>query len=133
HVSDGIGRGREARREHEVIAPREITYIRAILIHERQALDAPLLWPGFVDEHDATVEIAFVSGEPLIDRVRDDMGDATPVVGRRRVLLAMELLAGKYIPQPKLRLQPALALGHTTSHQRLGVDLPPIGKARQSI
>ena len=54
----------------------------------RQPLDAPLLRPGLVDEHDAGVEIALLAGEPLVDRVGNDVGDAPPIVGRGGVLLA---------------------------------------------
>ena len=42
-----------------------------------------LLRPGLVDEDDAGVEIALLAGQPLVDRVGDDVGDAPPVVRRR--------------------------------------------------
>ena len=39
--------------------------------------------PDFVDEHDARVEIALLAGQPLVDRIRDDVADAPPIVRRR--------------------------------------------------
>ncbi len=110
HVGDLLGRGREPRREHEIVAAREIAHIGAVLIHDGEPLDAPLRRAGLVDEHDAAVEIAAVAGEPLVDRVRDDVGDAAPIVRRREILLAVELLAGEHVPQPEFGLQPPVAL-----------------------
>ena len=37
---------------------------------------------GFGNEDDAGVEIALLAGDALIDRVRDHMGDAPPVLRR---------------------------------------------------
>ena len=126
--------GREARRQHQVVAAREIAHAGAVLIHDGQPLDAPVLRPGLVDEHDAAVEIAFLAGEPLVDRVGDDVRDAPPVVGRREVLLAVELLAGEHVPQPELGLQPPVALARDAAgDQRLRVDGAPVGKARHGV
>ncbi len=133
HVSDGVGRGGEARREHEILAAREVAHVGAVLVHEREALDAPLTGPGFVDEYDAAVEVAFLAGQPFIDRIRNDMRDAPPVVGGGVVLLAVQLLAGEHVPQPELGLEPTLALGDAAGDERLRVDLPPVRKARQVI
>ena len=55
----------------------------------REPLDAALLRPGLVDEHDAGVEIALLAGEALVDRVGDDVRDAPPVVRRGEILLAV--------------------------------------------
>ena len=68
----------------------------------REPLDAALLRAGLVDEDDAGVEIALLAGQPLVDRIGDDVRDAAPVVRRGEVLLAGELLAGEHVPQPEL-------------------------------
>src|SRR5262249_54766783 len=84
-----------------------------------------------VDEDDAAVEIAFLAGDPLVDGVRDDVGDPPPIVGGGVVLLAAQLLAGEHVPQPELGLETAVGLGDAAGRQRLGIDLPPVGQARQ--
>ena len=61
------------------------------------------------------------------------MSDASPIVGGGIVLLAAQLLAGEYIPQPELGFETAVGLSDAAGHQRLGVDLPPVGKARQRV
>ena len=110
-----VGR-RKARREHEIVAAREIAHVGAVLVHDREALDAALLRARFVDEDDAAVEIALVAGEPLVDAIRDDVSDAPPVVGRRRVSLAVEILAREHIPQAEL--------GRRAGHPACATDRP---------
>ena len=73
HIGDFLGRRREARRQHEVAAARQIAHIGAVLVHQRQPLDAAFLGAGLVDEHDAAVEIALLAGEALVDLVGDDV------------------------------------------------------------
>ena len=68
------------------------------------------LAPDLVDEDDAGVEIALLAGQPLVDRVGDDVGDAAPVGLAGEELLADELLAGKRVPQPELGAQAAVGL-----------------------
>ena len=127
-------RGREARRQHQVVAAREVTDVGAVLIHDGEALDAALRRPSLVDEHDAAVEIALLAGEPLVDGVGNDVGDAAPVVRRREILLPGELLAGDHVPEPKFGFEPAVVLpGHTAGNERLRVDGAPVGKARHGI
>ena len=82
HVGDFLRRRREARREHKIVAAREIAHIGAVLIHDRETLRAPVAGAGLVDEDDAGVEIAHLAGEALVDLVGDDVGEA-PVVVRR--------------------------------------------------
>ena len=48
--------GREARRDDEIVAARQIADIGAVLVHDGQALDAPLLRSRLVDEDDARIE-----------------------------------------------------------------------------
>ncbi len=40
---------------------------------------------------------------------------------------------GEHIPQPKFRLEASVGLGDPTGNQRLRIDLPPVGKARQRV
>ena len=124
----------ETRREHQVIAARQIAHAGAVLIHDGEALHAPILRAGFVHEYDAAVEIAFLAGHALVDRVRNDVRDAPPIIGRREILLPIELLAGKHIPKAKLGLQPAIALARDAAgDQRLGVDRAPVREARNVV
>ena len=58
HVGDFLRRRREPRRQHEIAAARQDAHVGAVLVHDGEPLDALLLRPGFVDEHDAAVEIA---------------------------------------------------------------------------
>ncbi len=80
------------------------------------------------------VEIALLAGQPLVDRIRNDVRDAPPVVRRGEVLLAGLLLAGEHVPQTELGLEPPVALpGDAAGHQRLGVDGAPVGEARHRV
>ena len=127
HVGDFLGRRREARRQHEVGAARQIADVGAVLVHDREPLDAALLGAGLVDEHHAGVEIALLAGQALVDLVGDDVRDAPPVFRRGEILLAGELLAGEDVPQPEFGLQPPVALPrHAAGHQRLRVDGLPV-------
>ena len=78
HVSDHLGGGIEARRQHHVIAASEEVRVGAVFIHDRQALDAFDGGAGFGNEDDAGVEIAFFAGDALIDGVRYHMGNTAP-------------------------------------------------------
>ena len=80
------------------------------------------------------VEVALLAGQPLVDRVGDDVAEATPVVGRGRELLAVELLAGEHVPQANVGAEPAVRLPVDASdHERLRVDRAPVGKARHRV
>ena len=134
HVGDLLRRRREPRRQHQVAAAGQDAHVGAILIHDGEPFDALLLRPALVDEHHAAVEVAGLAGEPLIDRIRDDVRDPPPDVGRGEILRAGELLVGGDVPQPEFRFQPAVALpGDAAGDQRLGVDGAPVGEARQSV
>src|SRR6516164_4969736 len=87
----------------------------------------------FVDEHDAGIEITFISGDPLVDGVGNDVGYSPPIVSRGVVLLAAQLLSREYVPQPELGLKTCVGLRDAAGDQRLGIDLPPVGKARQGV
>ena len=127
---DGENRGVE----HELVAAGQVAHIGAVLVHDGEPLDAVLLRPGLVDEDDAGVEIALLAGEPFVDRVRDDVGDAAPIVRRGEILLAGKLLAGEHVPQPEFGFQPAVALaGDAAGDERLRIDGAPIGKVRHVI
>ena len=67
--------------------------VGAVLVHDRQPLDAVFLRAGLVDIDDTGVEIAFFARQALVDRVGDDVGDAAPVGLVGEELLADELPA----------------------------------------
>ena len=76
------------------------------------------------------VEIALLAGQALIDRVGNDVRDAPPVVGRGEILFAVELLAGKHIPETELGLQPSVALARDPAgDQCLRIDRAPVGES----
>ena len=134
HVGDLLGRRRKARREHEFIAAGEIAHVGAVLIHDGEPLDAPLLRAGLVHEHDAAVEIAFLAGQPFVNGIRNDVRDAAPIVRRGEILLAGELLSGQHVPKTEFGLQPPVGLaGDAPGRQRLRVDGAPVGKPRHGV
>ncbi len=136
HVGDQllVACGREPRRQHQIGALGQVTHIEAILIHQRQALDAPLLGSGLIDEHHAAVEIALLAGQALVDLVGNDVCNPPRVFRRREVLLAGELLARVHIPETEFRLQTSIGLeGHPAGHQGLRVDGLPVLELRRLV
>ena len=134
HIGDLLRVRREARRQHEVGAAGQIAHIGAVLVHHREPLDAALLRPGLVHEHHAAVEIALLTGHPLIDLVGDDVRDAAPIFRRGEILLARELLAGDHVPQAEFGLEPAIGLPrHPAGDQRLRVDGLPVLELRRDV
>ena len=90
--------------------------------------------PDSDDVDDAGVEIAFFAGDPLIDLVGDDVSDAAPVLLGCRIAVPGQLLLGKDVPQAELDPEPSVALRlDRAGHQRLRIDLAPIGKPRLGI
>ena len=108
--------------------------IGAVLIHDRQPLDAVGVRPGLGDIDDLGVEVRRLAGDPLVDRIGDLMGHAPPVVRAGGKAQAAHLHAGEHVPQPELDVEHAvlLAAGDDAGHQRLGVDQAPVGKTRQA-
>ena len=134
HVGDFLARRREARRQRDRPAVREIAHAGAVLVHDGEPLLALVLRPGLVDEDDARVEIALLAGQPLIDGVGDDVGDAARIGLVGEELLADQLLAGERVPQPELGAQPPVGLlGDAAGDQRLRVDDLPVLEARRGI
>src|SRR5262249_60876205 len=88
----------------------EIAHLGPVLIHYPKPLPGPLRRTGLVDEHHAAVEIPALPGEPFVDCVGNDVGDAPPIVRRGQILLAVELLSAKHVPQPEFRLQAPVSL-----------------------
>ena len=127
-------RRREARCQHQVGALGQKPDIGAVLIHQRQLLDAPLLGPVLVDEHDAAVEIALLAGRAFVDLVGDDVGNPPPIFRRGLVLLAGHLLLGVHVPEAEFGFQTAVALpGHPAGHQIQRADLLPALELRRVI
>ena len=88
--------------------------------------------PAFGDIDDAGVEIAVLAGDALVDRIGDDVGDAAPVLLRRGVAQAGELLLGENVPQPELDREAAVGLRRDVAgDQRLRVQDAPIGVVRR--
>ena len=130
HVGDFLRRRREARRQHEIVAAREVAHIGAVLIHDREPLGALIARAGLVDEDDAGVEVAHLAGEPLIDLVGDDVREAAIVVRAGRGLLGVQVPARVDVPQPELRRDIAVALAlQAAGHQRVGADLLPVARS----
>ncbi len=105
--------------------------IGTILVHDGEALDPLRRRTALGDVDHPGIEITVLSRDALVDRVRDDMRDAPPVLRGRGVGKARELLARDHVPKPELDLEPAVRLRlHSTSHQHLCVDEPPVAEAR---
>ena len=135
HVGDFLARRREPRRQHQVVAVGQVAQVGAVLVHDRQPLDAVVLRAALGDEDDAGVEIALLAGQPLVDRVGDDVGDAAPVLAVGEELLADQLLAGERVPQPEFGPQPAVGLRASTRPVTSAwalIDLPVL-EARRDV
>ncbi|OIQ72070.1 hypothetical protein GALL_463070 [mine drainage metagenome] len=134
HVGDFLRRRRKPRRQYQIAAARQIADVSAVLIHQRQPLDTPLLRAGFVDEHDTAIEISLFPGQTLIDLVGNDMRDPSPVFRRGEILLAGQLLAGGDVPEAEFGFQaPVRLAGHAAGHQRLRANGLPARKLRGSV
>ena len=106
--------------------------IGPVLIHDGEPLDAALGRAAFGDINHPRVEIAFLTGNPFVDRIGDDVRDTPPVSGFGLGPKTDQLLAREHIPQAKIH--PKLAIGpdfRTANHKRLGIDLTPGRKLRE--
>ncbi len=134
HIGDFLGRRGEPRRQHQIGALGQVANVEAVLIHQRQPLDAPFLGSALVDEYHAAVEIALVSGQALVDLVGNDVCDPPPVFRRGDILMAGELLAGGDVPQAEFGLEaPVVLAGHAAGDQGLGVDGLPALELRRFV
>ena len=134
HVGDFLPARRKARRQRDRPAVGKVAHAGAVLVHDGQPLDALVLRAGFVDEDDPGVEIALFAGQPLVDRVGDDVGDAARIRLVGEELLAGQLLAGERVPQPELGAQPPVGLlRDAAGDQRLRVDDLPVLEARGRV
>ena len=93
----------KARREHKLAALCQKPQICAVLIHDREALDPLVLGAGLVDKDDAAIEIAFLAGQALVDRVGDDVREPARCVRRDEELLARDLPRGVIRPKAGIR------------------------------
>ena len=105
--------------------------VGAVLVHDRQPLDPVGARPGLGDIDDLGVEVAVLARDPLVDRIGDLMRHAPPVVGHGLEPQAAHLHAGEHVPQAELDIEQAIPFADAAGDQRLGIDQPPIGKARQ--
>ena len=108
--------------------------VRAVLVHDGEPLNPVVLRAGLVDEHHAAVEIAFLAGEALVNKVRDNMRQPPRCVRRNVELFACNLPSGIDIPEPELAPQPAVAgVGDAADDKGLRVEHAPILKLRGGI
>ena len=107
--------------------------VGAVLIHDREPLDPIGRRTALRDVDDAGIEIAGLAGDALIDRIGDLVRHPAPVVGGGGEAQPPHLRAGEHVPQAKLDDQVVAVLGghDFAGHQRLGVDLAPVGEARE--
>src|SRR5690606_37453151 len=130
HVSDFLAFRRKARGQNDRTAIGQEFMIGAILVHDSQTLHALICGAGFVNVDDARIEVAAFTGELLIDRVRDNMRDAAPVLVIGKELLTDELLASKGVPETKFCAQASVRLSrYATGYDTLCIDDLPVFKA----
>ena len=78
------------------------------------------------------VEVTVLAGDPLVDGVGDEMGDAPPSDRIGGVGETHQLLFGEHVPQPKFDPEtPVLEQAGASLHQGLGVDDAPVCEPRQ--
>ena len=99
----------EARRQHQLAALGQEPQIGAVLVHDRQALDPFVLRAGLVDEDNPAIEIAFLAGQALVDRIGDDVREPARRVRRNEELLARDLPGGENVPKPVFASKAAVA------------------------
>ena len=105
-----------------------------VLIHDCETLDTGVQRTRFTDIDNPGVEITAFSGNPLIDRIGNDMGDTTPVPRLRCIGLTNHLLTGKDIPQAKFDLQRSVLLYlYPALNKGLRIQSPPVCEARLHI
>ena len=106
----------------------------AVLIHDRQAFDAPVAGTVFRDIDDPGIEITRFAGQAFIDGIGNDMGDPPPVTWCAEIDQTGHLFARQDVPKAKLYAQPAIAFNaHLARDKGLGVQHPPIGKSRPGL
>ena len=134
HVGDILGRGAEARGEHQLAPLAQQPHVGAVLVHHGQPLAAALLRAGLVDEDDLRVEIALLAGEALVDLVGDEMPQPAPLLRGDDESLRGELTACEHVPEAELADHPPVRRpSGPADHERLGVDHPPVLEARRRI
>ena len=108
--------------------------VLTVLIHDGQALDAPVLRPAFGDVDDSGVEVSGFARDPLVDGVGDEMGQPSPPGGRRLIDETRHLLLGDDVPKPELDAQTSVRKRVRDAVDKgLGVDHAPVGETRQNV
>ena len=108
--------------------------VRTVLIHNSKALDTSLLWATFSDIDDPGIEIPILAGNTVINRVGDNMRNASPIHSCCREGPANHLRFRKDVP--KTKFNPYLAIRqqfHFAIHERLRVYDAPIRESRPYI
>ena len=123
--------GRKAGGQHQMRAVRQVAQVVAVLVHDRQPLDAQVGRPGLGDIDDPGVEVAALAGQPLVDIVGHGMGDVAPGIGRAAQRQALQMLFGEHVPEAELDGEQAAVAGHDAPrHERLRIDDAPVLEAR---
>ena len=103
----------------------------AVLIHNRQPLDALGRRPGFGNINNPGVKIALFAGQTLINGVGNHMGYPAPVVFGCGKRLAFELILGINVPQAKLDPQRVrIHFLDGTLYQSMRINCLPVDKVR---
>jgi len=82
---------------------------------------------GLVDKHDVAVEVALFAGDALVDCVRNDVRETTPIFRRRNILPTIsQLLAAEDVPETEFSFVAPIGLtGKAPDDERLSIDRPP--------
>ena len=72
--------GENRGRQNQFLALPQQTDVGAVLVHDREPLDAILRRTGLVDKDDTRIEIALLARQTLVDAVGDHVGNAPPVL-----------------------------------------------------
>ncbi len=126
--------GRKARRQRHRSAVGQKLVIFAVLIHNRQPLDAPGCRAAFRNIHDPGVKIAFFAGQTFVNGIGNHVSNAAPVVFGGGKRLSFQLFFGKNVPQAKFHPQiVGVDFRNSALHQRNRIDRFPVAEARQFV
>ena len=124
--------GMKARRQHHIAAIGQIADIRTVLIHHGKALDRSAPYAGFSNIHNTGIKIAILACHPLVDHVRDHMGNTAPVTGFCGIGKAGHLILRQNVIQAKIHLQlPWPCRADLAHHQQIRANAFPVGKTRR--
>ena len=97
HEGDFLRGRAETRGQHQLAPLAQQPHVGPVLVHDGEALVAPVLGTGLVDEDDLRVEVALLAREALIDLVGDQVPEPAPLA------LAHDEALGCRAPGPRTR------------------------------